>query len=88
MSSSAPWAPLKVFMERDRMSEEAAQAEVARRLAIIEYAISEHGPQKIVYDPSDPDEIELEAYRKQLLELLPKAQAVAARLQKRYQNQV
>jgi HNH endonuclease len=87
MSSSAPWAPLKVFMARDGMSEDRARAEVERRVAIIENAISQHGPQKIIYDPTDPDEIELEQYRRQLLEILPKAQAIAARLQKRYLNQ-
>jgi hypothetical protein len=86
MNSHAPFAPFRVFMTRDGMNELEAKAEVERRVAVIERAIAAQGPIKVEYDPNDPDEIELEGYRKALLEILPKAQLIAARLQRRYVN--
>lgn len=84
MRGGAPQSPLRVFQARDGMTPEQAQAEVERRIAVIEEAISCQPPRRLLYEV-DQLEDELEQCRLELLALLMRSEEIAARLRNRYQ---
>lgn len=86
MRSIAPWSPRLVFARRDGMTDAMASAEVDRRIAVIERAVTLQPPRRSTVLADDPLEQELERCRLELNALLFRAEAIATRLRQRYSD--
>lgn len=86
MRGHAPWSPMRVFQQRDGMTQKDAAEEVDRRIALIEAAVEASPPRRSLLT-EDALEQELEACRLELNALLHRAEEIAVQLRQRYQAQ-
>ncbi len=85
MTSDAYWSPRQKHL-RDGWSAEKTDAIIRGRIVLLNRVITHYPPIRLAVSANDT-ETKLEDYRLQILDLLPRAQAIAAELAALYQKE-